>query len=523
MYSQLTAIAREFNFPSITGLCLYLHFTENGVTMTPRISDDSWPHVWNNVLDNPSPSLRSPISGKVEFDIDIRQARWYASWIASAHRDHLEFDLPAAPYVAHFSEESKTTFADDHAGDDQDNYSVYRSAAPAARHVPRKLSLVDRFDSMSVRSGSRPTSRPALSPPVNPPPTGSQNLPPIFQEEEPKTARHDLQTRVKSWRASAVLSPTLLAATGQTSLEPANMPNTLPIDEALTQGDEVNEEELNLEDFAWSISSAGPNEWDPVSPISWARIPSVHLANRLEGSVCLTPSDCTSFGPSDYTFPSPVASFYRLPSPDIAYRMLEDAPPTPTTATSWGAPLSYPPSPMSYSRAPSIDLGQRNIFSRPVTPSTATSWGPSYGSWPPSAISEYGTRSIHLAERAEDSQPVTPSTPTSWGALLSYAPSPFPDMTHRSLDPAQIMPESAALSVADATPWAHTWPFVRRGSNDNVSSQSTQTIQAAPWNLVWPYRAKEQSADFRRSVSVHLPLSYPSSNICELEYVDGFG
>jgi hypothetical protein len=38
MYGQLTAIAREFNFPSPVGLCLYLHVTEQGISIARRIS-----------------------------------------------------------------------------------------------------------------------------------------------------------------------------------------------------------------------------------------------------------------------------------------------------------------------------------------------------------------------------------------------------------------------------------------------------------------------------------------------------
>jgi len=72
MIAQLAAIAREFNFPSTSGLCLYLRHVEDGLTLKPRISDDSWPSIWS-YLSDPSggpDEPRSLISGKVEFDID---------------------------------------------------------------------------------------------------------------------------------------------------------------------------------------------------------------------------------------------------------------------------------------------------------------------------------------------------------------------------------------------------------------------------------------------------------------------
>jgi len=528
MYGQLAAIAREYNFPSTTGLCLYPHFVEDGVTMTPRISDETWPFIWSHVFEA-SPHSKSPISGKIEFDIDLRQARWYASWMASSHRD--EHSFSANPFIAHSVNhergESKTTFQD--VDDREESHFV---AAIAARHVPRKLSLVDRYDMISSRPGSRPASRSVLSPPEQPQ-MSSQVLSPITQEEEPKSARHELDDRVKSWRASAVLKQTPLAATGQTSLESSNMPNMLPIKDLLL---ETPDDEFNLADYTWSISSAGPNDNDPMSPLSWDRVPSVHIAGRMEGSVCLTPSDCTSFGPSDYTLPSPGPSIYRLPSPDIAYRMYEDMPPTPTTATSWGAPIELPPSPPGSYRAPSVDLGERLVFSRPVTPSTATSWG--VASWPSSPLSsEYRPRSIHL-DCGDFSRPVTPSTATSWGAPLSYPPSPTtpfyvstPDAGHRGFENSdhdlgrkhapREWPYATGSGTSRATPsavsktqkhvpWGHSWPF----SSDSSCLRRTSTAdlyrQVTPWALSWPYytfnHTSEEPVD---SLLVRFPSAYP--------------
>ncbi|KAK0230732.1 hypothetical protein IW262DRAFT_426261 [Armillaria fumosa] len=488
LYGQLTAIAREFNFPSTTGLCIYLHYSSDGITFTPRVSDETWGVLWNHLFDGTSPSQKLPIGGKIEFDIDLRQARWYSAWLFPSQREPVDIPISSVPsttVAAHLRHESKATSIEDrpfdrHPDSPSPRQPSTRLTTPMSRHVPRNLSLVDRLDTMTIRPIAKPRSL------LTPPPNGvstSQMLSPIHQVEEPKSAKENLENRVKSWRASASLQPTPLAARGQTSLEPANMPNTLTLDDGLIP---TGEEELNLEDFTWSVSSQGPGDYEPGSPLSCPRLPSIHIANRMEESVCLTPTDCTSFGPSDYTLsPLSMASF-RLPSPDIALRMLEEVPLTPSTATSWGPPSVYPPTSTSDFHAPSLGIGERLSFSRPVTPSTATSWGPA--SWPPSPISLARPLSVHIAERNGDvSRPATPSTATSWGAPLSFPPSPTtpfyvttPDVGHRSLDRS----EEEGLDVPDAStngPWRHVWPYTCDA--DQIAAAN------APWRHVWPYNS----------------------------------
>lgn len=435
----------------------------------------------------------------------------------------------AAPSVAHYREESRTTY-EDQIGDE--SMSLVQRSQTTTRHVPRKLSLVDRYDSVS-RGGPRGS----VSPPDVLP--SSQALSPIYQADEPPSAKKDLENRVRSWRASASLLPTLLATTGQTSLEPANMPNTVPLDDSLVLGND----DLDLEDFTWSISSCGPGDYDDHSIASPDRLPSVHLASRVQGSVCLTPSDCTSFGPSDYTLPSPVPSLYRLPSPDIAHRMFEDVPLTPLTATSWGPPLSYPPSPMSDYRAPSVDLAARQIFSRPCTPLTATSWGaPSYPASP--CTNEYRPPLVHLADRGEYSRPATPSTATSWGAPLSYPPSPSapyhvhsPNSGQRAFDPAEteLRTKSLAFPYYDprkGSPWGHVWPYhdpindaprrapdvvQPKGKKEPSTFPYSDISQDSPWAYVWPYHRGRQIhvGDDHLPIAVSLPSTYPYLNICK--------
>ncbi|KAG7449172.1 uncharacterized protein BT62DRAFT_992258 [Guyanagaster necrorhizus] len=483
LYGQLTAIAREFNFPSTTGLCVYLHYSSDDITLTPRVSDETWGLLWNHLLDGTPPSQKLPIGGKIEFDIDLRQARWYSAWLFPSQREPVDIPISSVPSTAaaHLRHESRTTSVEDR---HPDSPSPRQPTTLMPRHVPRNLSLVDRLDTMTIRSIAKPRS--LLTPPANKAST-SQMLSPIHQVEEPKSANENLETRVKSWRASASLEPTPLAAKGQTSLEPANMPNNLTLDDGLMP---TREEELKLEDFSWSVSSQGPGDYEPGSPLSCPRLPSIHIANRMEGSVCLTPTDCTSFGPSDYTLSPLSTASLLLPSPDIALRMLEEVPLTPSTATSWGPPSVYPPSPTSDFHAPSLDIGERHSFSRPVTPSTATSWGPV--SWPPSPMSPVRPLSIHIADRNGDvSRPDTPSTATSWDASLSFPPSPptpsyvaTTDVGRRSLDSSE---EEARLDggrdVPEASmngPWRHVWPYT-----------CTELLAAAnaPWRHVWPYNS----------------------------------
>lgn len=488
LYGQLIAIAREFNFPSTTGLCIYLHYSSDGIALTPRVSDETWGVLWSHLFDGTSPSQKLPIGGKIEFDIDLRQARWYSAWLFPSQREPLDIPISSVPsttVAAHLRHESRATSIEDrpfdrHPDSPSPRQSSARLTTPMSRHVPRNLSLVDRLDTMTIRPIAKPRSL------LTPPPNGAstpQMLSPIHQVEEPKSAKENLENRVKSWRASASLQPTPLAARGQTSLEPANMPNTLTLDDGLIP---AGEEELNLEDFTWSVSSQGPGDYEPGSPLSCPRLPSIHIANRMEGSVCLTPTDCTSFGPSDYTLSPLSMTSFRLPSPDIALRMLEEVPLTPSTATSWGPPSVYPSSPTSDFHAPSLGIGERLSFSRPVTPSTATSWGPA--SWPPSPTSLARPLSIHIADRNGDvSRPATPSTATSWGAPLSFPPSPTtpfyvatPDVGHRSLDRS----EEEGLDVPDASmngPWRHVWPYTCDA--DQIAAVN------APWRHVWPYNS----------------------------------
>lgn len=491
MYNQLTAIAREFSFPSVSGLCIYLQHNEGGISLTPRVSDEAWPLLWSHYVEGSAQIQGLPIAGRIEFDIDIPRARWFDSWVSSSRKE-TEIGIPGpsrAPSIIHTRDDSRTTSPQDDINDKTEVSSIITRRN--GKHVPRKLSLVDKLDAASVRSASRPPARAgptSLSVQVDEGHAG-HSLSPVAQEDEPMTAKNHLEQKVNSWRITSASIPSPLAKTGQTALDPANMPNSVPlldVETVVGAGEEA-VEELNLDDFVWSPSSAGPDSPLSHSVASWDRVPSVHLLGRMQGSVCLTPSVCTSFGPPDYDLESLASSVSRLPSPDLGLRARSEVPLTPTTATSWGPPLEWAVSPMSASYAPSIDLGQRAVFSRPVTPATATSWGP------------------------PDTYPPSP-------AALSYVFTP--DAAHRSFEDAEEM-ELMAARYKYGVAWHHVWPY--NAAEEQLSSESVTWSQVWPyntshivdqgvtWSHVWPYQQVDASS---ATISVHSTVNYPSFNIC---------
>ncbi|KAL1659890.1 hypothetical protein GGF50DRAFT_64369 [Schizophyllum commune] len=505
IFGQLTAIAKEFNFPSTAGLCLYLHIHENGITMTPRISDDAWPLVWSHAFDASSHGGRLPIAGKVEFDIDFTQARWFRLWVSGSHREQeipFMMDMPPSTIDGpasspprqqdHSRHESRTTSVGD-----QGSQAATQSQAPTLSkrlsHVPRKLSLVERYDFPTSQPQSRTPSRPTLSP--------TRELSPILQEDEPQSA---LERKVRKWRART--STVLPSPLGVNDAENAVKEAPEHDQEGADEEDEVSE--LNLEDYAWSISSYGPPDYDQqMSLYGSLRVPSVHIAARAQGSVMLTPTTATSWGALNLPSPAPTRS--RIDTPDIAMRHLEDCPPTPTTATSWGPPSEWPASPMyQYAtyRTPSVDLAQRMMGSRPCTPTTATSWGPD--SYPVSPVEGYEyprSPSIHLAYRGDFSRPVTPMTATSWGAPSEYPPSPAARSYCPSVHLADRGEFSHPVTPMTATSWgAPSWPASPMYQN-RIQQERIDTPDAA--QIAFDF---DEEHGVKRAVRKPLPLDeYP--------------
>jgi hypothetical protein len=615
MYGQLTAIAREFGFPSTTGLCLYLHVADAGfagaAVATPRISDETWTLLWAHLFDAraaaPASPLQLPIGGRIEFDVDPRKARWFEPWLAAARRDAAA-DVPAsvAPSLyapsqapshahAHWRQDSRGSlyhgngsYAEESSPEDAADGA---SSVAARRHVPRKLSLLDRFDTASQHSSRAAHSRrpspphapaePAPGPPRQPTPP-SHPLTPIPQADEPAAPpRETLETRVNSWRASATLVvKTPLAARGQVSLDPAHLPNAFSLSDPViarsTGGSGAGEEgaaegeeaELNLDDFTWSVTSAGPpSEASPApSPADWAYVFSPHLDRRLAGSVCMTPSAASSAGPPDYAYDAldfdldfgfGRAGREWLPTPDVATRMLEDCPPTPSTATSWGPPddeydcgsdggawFELPP----WGRRPaSVHLADRGVFSRPATPSTATSWGPpdddGYAhDWPARPSSR--ASSVDIAARAMFAPDDAPARALVFPYYDAWTAAPWahvwPYVSEREREKEsgegggawrQVWPYRPAAgapwaqvwpyrsSAAAGQPWKQVWPY-RSGEAGGEPWKQVWSYQSAParqpWKQVWPYR--EAAYEGAKSLSVRIAARYPAIELYPAAY-----
>jgi hypothetical protein len=507
---QLTAIAREFNFPSTSGICIYLQLTEGDTTLTPRVSDESWSVLWGGILDDRQQN-GLPIAGRIEFDVDLRKARWFDAWVTACRR---EYDMgvsapPSAYGLSHRREDSRTTYVQDQQEDVQDESSVFAVPRPSvvpSRHMPRRLSLLERADSMSLRGSVRGGLQPVTPARDDATPVATARvLSPVVQEEEPRTATRDneIEKKVQSWRAVTNPSLPAVSATGQTALDPVNIPNTVPLPDLDDAG---NESELNLDDFTWSISSLGPPSPPAESISSWGRVESVHIDRRGEGSVTLTPSTCTSFGPPDYNPLSPVSTILRLPSPDLGAREIDDAPMTPMTATSWGAPLEFPPSPSMYEYAPSVDVGARHMHSRPVTPATATSWGAPV-EFPPSPTqhSRIYTPGLGLSF-VDDSEPVIRAAYNvdQWRSNVHDATWKYVWPYHNGPSTSQApqrSPRTRAFSVVEGKPWRYVWPY-----------QSSNADDSEPWRYVWPYRNGAQAANADDS-TVDAPLGAPWTHV----------
>jgi hypothetical protein len=488
MYGQLTAIAREFNFPSPVGLCLYLRVTEQGISMAPRISDDIWPALWGHLFESrsPVPTFQMPICGRVEFDIDRRKALWLNSWLTSDRRHAVDVPVSVPPSLSHHRGDSKNSFFDERGDEHAEDLSTLH-ANSRSRHIPKKLSLVDRLEALSLT----PSMVNAI--------TGSDtihaqsNSLALVLDHEPKPATIALEKRVESWRASSSVAPTPMATTSQIPPDPENIPNNLQLTDFDILAD--TEDEINLNDFAWSASSLGPPDYDSLpSAVSESHVLSVHLDRRLEGSVLLTPSTATSWGPETLDSP-PMSILSRLPSPDIARRVIEDCPPTPPTATSWGPEeLLYSPTSVKF-RLPSPDLGQRMLEDCPPTPVTGTSWR-----YPRSAISTISRiPSLNLDMNMLSIWPYTPSNTT-------YC---LPGMSGTS---GTVEPDSSSLiypylSASNRPTWTFVWPLYKM---ENASNPLPLLFpdRRPTWTFVWPlYEAK--------NVSNSLPSQFPDRNLVD--------
>jgi hypothetical protein len=455
MYGQLAAIAREFNFPSPVGLCLYLHVTEHGFSMAPRISDDIWPTLWGHLFESrsPAPTFQMPICGRVEFDIDRRKARWLNSWLTSDHRHAVDVPVSVPPSLSHCRQDSKNSFFDERDDERPEVLSALHTNS-RSRHIPKKLSLVDRLETLSLTSSVANAI------------TGSSTVHALSNslatalDDEAKPAKITLEKRVESWRASSSVASTPMATTGQINLDPEDIPNNIQLSDLDILAD--TEDGINLNDFAWSASSVGPPDYDPLASAAlWSQVPSVHLDRRLEGSVLLSPSTATSWGPESLDS-SPMSILFRLPSPDIGQRVIEDCPPTPSTATSWGPEeLLYSPESVKF-RLPSPDLGQRMREDCPPTPITFTLWGPEeLPRYANSVISRLPPLNLDLYTLCI--WPCTPSVTTSCSDFAKSSMSGTPG-TVGPYPSGHVFPY---LSPPSRPTWTFVWPLYNVANASN--------------------------------------------------------
>lgn len=420
---------------------------------------------------------------------DVTKARWYDSWISPSRRETASSGSLSPTHVAsmHKHQESRTTanFEDEHEriqADANKNETSY---------TPKRLSLVQRFDSTNSPPplpitapvpATAPTHIPELH--LAAPLVNNSVLSPVTQEDEPPLShKEEIDSRVKSWRASATPEKTLLTSTGQISLDPVHMPNAFPLDDLV---DEVNgiRSEMNIEDHSCGTTSAGPPSIDSPSPTSH-HLPSVHVVRRATGSVPLTPETRTSWGPEDYDPLSPLSSESRVTSLDIGQRVRWSRPVS--IATSWGPPSEYPPSPplesqWAYHRPPSVDLGRRAEGSRPVTPTTMTSWGPPE-EWPPTPTT---------LSRV--------STPDAAQQISSFA-----------AEIGGLVPPQIATIPELFAPWNFVWPYLR------LNEPNFESRKPEPRKRVGPY----STAPFLGPLQSRKPLvnveraAYPIFRICE--------
>ena len=343
MFGQLNTIAREYNFPSTVGLCLYLHISENGTMMTPRISDDSWQYLFGHLFDGhpPSGGRQLPIGGTIEFDIDLNKARWFDTWVSGTMRDSDPVFPPAvtsrAPLGAHWRGESQTINVDEQLVDDPWDASgshtpVTNSRSETLRHdLPKELPLLDCLGLHGVHVPLK--SQNHLSH-FGPPPThGTYASSPLLPPAAPQAATGDLERRVNSWRATTELYPVSMIETYQPAHDPVVSAGVTTMDEYALERNF--RQAGSTDEFLWSVTSVGPRSPGVESPITSSRPPSVHIYRRANGTVPLPVTTVTSWGPTDDEWHSVASGITRLPSPEMGARMVEDVmAPRPTAV--WG-------------------------------------------------------------------------------------------------------------------------------------------------------------------------------------------
>ncbi|KAG8987193.1 hypothetical protein FRB93_004907 [Tulasnella sp. JGI-2019a] len=394
LFGQVNSIAREFGLPSTIGVCLYLQVTEGPHAFSPRLSDETWSALWapffTTFADDRLPTLPAglPIAGRIEFDLDLRQARWYHSWITGALNQEIG-GLPRDDGLdgseIEGSRQAGTTHSqtmapmDDGTGGAErfpdyasesgmrrsslaskyfsaGSPSVISASTTRPHHAPRRLSLLGRRDHSELPSihPPRQPSRLSFTSSVHadeeimlnansheglfgvesnaialPKKVYPHGLSPIPQSHmgSPMTAGHhqkDVNSLVQQWRHTSA---------GASPVDPVETPQRSPPAHTSTSADPAEEfarrvATMNMDDYSWSISSLGP-----PSPLP-SPLPLNEAVGVVEpASPVVTESSFkTSWGPSDYTIDwnaEEQDDGFRYPTPDLAARMIEDSPITP--------------------------------------------------------------------------------------------------------------------------------------------------------------------------------------------------
>lgn len=119
--SQVALIARDYGLPSVAGLCVYVDIgygtASDDVVRTVRVTEEAWATLWRPYLNAEAVTLQLrasfrlltltcgsasadhhtvAIAGRIEFDIDLRRARWFCEWCSpSSGHSHTQRNHPS--------------------------------------------------------------------------------------------------------------------------------------------------------------------------------------------------------------------------------------------------------------------------------------------------------------------------------------------------------------------------------------------------------------------------------------------
>ena len=181
--SQIALIARDDGLPSVAGLCVYVDIgygtISDDVIKTVRVTDEAWATLWRPYFNADAVTLRLrasfrllaltctsasadhssvAIAGRIEFDIDLRRARWFGEW-CSPSSSHLNTQRN------HPSE--STRFRTSSAFSEMVLEPSSRSGFDALASTPNASPSIS---DLSYRRGSSTASSPSLSVSHTPPP-----------------------------------------------------------------------------------------------------------------------------------------------------------------------------------------------------------------------------------------------------------------------------------------------------------------------------------------------------------------